>query len=235
MGRLLVINGADFSANNIGQIEFGKLNIQVIAEPSNGGTISGGGIYKEGTQVILNASPSNNFAFTKWDDDVTENPRTIIVSDSKTTYKAFFEDLSTHALTESEANYMQKYAILSVSGTTSGATRNMRLISNNGRSVCMIDIERLRSLGYKTLYLKQNQVNSACCVTNNVLNDNPSGAMVYTIDAKTSEVGEGFGFYGSYNINLNGDIISSCKYLYIQSYQSTFVDYNADWTIIARK
>jgi len=48
-----------------------------------------GGEYYEGSQVTLTATPAEGYQFTKWDDDETENPRTITVTEDAT-YTATF-------------------------------------------------------------------------------------------------------------------------------------------------
>ena len=45
------------------------------------GTVTGGGTYEEGTEVTLTATPtSERYAFVKWSDENTDNPRTLTVT-----------------------------------------------------------------------------------------------------------------------------------------------------------
>lgn len=44
------------------------------------GMVSGGGIYAENTEVIIQAMPFEGYYFTGWDDGSLENPRTIVVT-----------------------------------------------------------------------------------------------------------------------------------------------------------
>ena len=67
-----------------------KYTITVSANSSSYGTVSGGGMYEEGTQVTLTATPKVGYKFTEWYDGNTDNPRVITVT-KDAIYTAFFE------------------------------------------------------------------------------------------------------------------------------------------------
>ena len=54
------------------------------------GTVSGGGTYYENTSVEIVAQANEGYKFTMWNDSVTDNPRTIVVSQD-TLFTAYFE------------------------------------------------------------------------------------------------------------------------------------------------
>ena len=60
------------------------------AQPVEGGTVTGGGIYAEGTQVMLSATANQGYSFSQWDDGITANPRSITVT-SNLSFKAIFK------------------------------------------------------------------------------------------------------------------------------------------------
>jgi len=64
----------------------------ITAGPDNTshGSVTGSGIYPDGTTVLLNAIAAANHHFTKWNDGVTENPRTVTVTENAT-YTATFQ------------------------------------------------------------------------------------------------------------------------------------------------
>ena len=64
--------------------------ITVYANPTNGGTVTGGGTYNYGTTVNLTANPYSGFTFDHWQDGNNNNPRTITVT-GNATYTAYFE------------------------------------------------------------------------------------------------------------------------------------------------
>ena len=64
--------------------------VTALANPTNGGSVSGGGAYLSGTTNVLTASPSNTWIFTGWSDGLTNNPRSIIVPFTNITYVADF-------------------------------------------------------------------------------------------------------------------------------------------------
>ena len=57
---------------------------------NNYGTVTGAGNYAEGDSVVITATPASGYAFVRWHDGVTENPRTIIMPASSVTYTAGF-------------------------------------------------------------------------------------------------------------------------------------------------
>ena len=54
------------------------------------GTVSGGGTYYENTSVEIVAHANEGYKFTMWNDSVTDNPRTIVVTQD-TLFTAYFE------------------------------------------------------------------------------------------------------------------------------------------------
>ncbi|MBR3946642.1 MAG: leucine-rich repeat domain-containing protein, partial [Bacteroidales bacterium] len=63
------------------------------ADPSNG-SVTGGGTYDVGEEVVLIALPNAGYRFLSWNDDNTDNPRTIVV-DGDSTFIASFRALYT--------------------------------------------------------------------------------------------------------------------------------------------
>lgn len=63
--------------------------LTVVSNNSQGGTVTGGGTYVEGTVVTITATPGEGYYFLGWSDGSTENPRTVSVL-SNVTYKAMF-------------------------------------------------------------------------------------------------------------------------------------------------
>ncbi len=64
--------------------------VTVLASPTNGGSVAGGGAFLSNSNIVLTATASNNWIFTAWDDAVTNNPRTITVPVTNITYTASF-------------------------------------------------------------------------------------------------------------------------------------------------
>ncbi len=58
------------------------------ADPSNG-SVSGGGTYAVGEEVVLTAFPNAGYRFLSWNDDVETNPRTIVVEGDSTFVASF--------------------------------------------------------------------------------------------------------------------------------------------------
>ncbi len=68
--------------------------ISVSSNNTSMGIVSGGGEYKEGTIVIVTATPSEGYSFTHWSDGSTANPYSFILT-SDVSLTAYFEQSST--------------------------------------------------------------------------------------------------------------------------------------------
>ena len=92
--------GATYTAN------FQQMaTITVTANPSNGGTVSGGGTYPVGSQVQISVSHTNSgWTFAGWNDGSTVNPRTITVPSGGATYTANFQQMATITVTANPSN-----------------------------------------------------------------------------------------------------------------------------------
>ncbi len=77
--------------------------IDVYSSNSNYGTAYGGGVYSQGTQVLIYAEPYNGYKFVGWNDGVLDNPRNITVM-SDATYIAYFEELPQYNITVLSSN-----------------------------------------------------------------------------------------------------------------------------------
>ena len=64
--------------------------LTVLANPTNGGSVTGGGTFFVGSNVVLTATTSNNWLFTQWNDGVSTNARTITIPPTNITYTAYF-------------------------------------------------------------------------------------------------------------------------------------------------
>ena len=54
------------TANHSFVANFSSVNITVTANPTEGGTVTGGGVYPYGSEVIVNAIPAEGYAFRWW-------------------------------------------------------------------------------------------------------------------------------------------------------------------------
>ncbi len=66
-----------------------QYTITVNSNPSNGGTVTGGGTYAYGSTTTLRAIPNSGFEFMQWQDGSMQNPRVITVT-GNATYTALF-------------------------------------------------------------------------------------------------------------------------------------------------
>ena len=64
--------------------------LSLSVSPTGSGTVSGAGSYTSGTSVSISATAGSGYEFVKWSDDVTANPRTIVIS-ANTSLTAIFD------------------------------------------------------------------------------------------------------------------------------------------------
>ena len=122
MGKILVIKGVDFSATSIETVKLvaDKISINVLANPTEGGICTGTGVYDEGTQINISATPNNKYEFDSWDDGDTNLQRTIIVDELKDSDNWTAElntDGKRYALVSVFMNDLKDPKNLNVSGT----------------------------------------------------------------------------------------------------------------------
>lgn len=66
-----------------------QVTITVVASPSNGGSVTGGGTVAKGSSVTLKATANSGYTFYRWSDGNTSAQRNVTAS-SNTTYTAQF-------------------------------------------------------------------------------------------------------------------------------------------------
>ena len=70
-----------------------KYTLTLAASPSNGGTVTGAGVYDAGSEVTINAAPASGYTFKKWSDGNTNAERMVTV-DGDMSLTATFEATS---------------------------------------------------------------------------------------------------------------------------------------------
>ena len=86
MGRALIINNADFSANAVERVTFAQgMYIEVGANIEEASSlISGGGFYAVGQTATITATSSSLLRFVKWSDGNTNSTRTVVITNEGT-------------------------------------------------------------------------------------------------------------------------------------------------------
>ncbi|MBR5238625.1 MAG: leucine-rich repeat protein [Paludibacteraceae bacterium] len=75
---------------NIETIDVDYKKLTVIANNAEWGVVEGGGYYDNGKTATLTAIANSGYRFTQWSDEVTDNPRTVVVTQDST-FTAIFE------------------------------------------------------------------------------------------------------------------------------------------------
>lgn len=69
----------------------GQTLVNLTVTAGENGTVSGGGVYGSGISASLRAIPNTGYHFVRWNDDNTDNPRTVAVTEDAT-FTAEFEE-----------------------------------------------------------------------------------------------------------------------------------------------
>ena len=105
-----------------------EYTVTVKSNNETWGTTTGSGTYASGAPATLAAVPSANCFFVKWNDEVTENPRTVTVT-KDVTYTAYFAEMTddTYSVTVNSNN--EAWGTATGSGTyASGATATLAAV-----------------------------------------------------------------------------------------------------------
>ena len=111
------------------------------------GSVEGSGYFEEGTSTTIRANPYNGYRFERWQDDNTQNPRTITVT-GNATYTAYFAPTQ-YTITVRSAN--------TVMGTVRGGGTY-----NDGTT---IDISAIANEGYRFDHWQDNNTQNPRTIT----------------------------------------------------------------------
>jgi hypothetical protein len=94
----------------------GKTTYTIIltASPNNGGSVSGGGTYAEGTSLTITATSNSGYDFVRWSDGNTDATHIVTVN-SNMTYVAYFEEDTSSTSNNNILLYVVIGAIIAIS------------------------------------------------------------------------------------------------------------------------
>ena len=138
-----------------------QYNVTVSANPTNGGTVTGGGTYQQGQSCTVSATANSGFTFTNW----TENGNVVSTNANYT-----FTVTGNRTLV---ANFtQQQFTITALADPTSSGTVSGGGTYNYGQSctltacrwarIYQLDQERTTSLDQFHLHLHRDRVGNLC-------------------------------------------------------------------------
>ena len=83
--------------------EIPTYTVNVITDNPARGSVTGGGVFEEGSSIALTATPANGYRFDHWSTGSTDNPYTLIVT-SDTDIIAYFEEIPTYTVNVTSDN-----------------------------------------------------------------------------------------------------------------------------------
>ncbi len=123
-------------------------HIQAVSSNEAMGSVEGGGYYAGGSEVTLTAVAKQGYHFIRWQDDVTDNPRTITVSRDATYYAYFWlgTDLENNTLTGISIDGMQ----ISISGHEG---ESLYIWSATGQTIVSGIVQPVVTLPYRGVFI----------------------------------------------------------------------------------
>lgn len=128
--QITPLNDTTYTAN----FEKQRFKLTVEANPEIGGSIikspsSDDNTYEYNKEVVLNAKPAVGYSFIRWNDDITDNPRTVFVTEDAT-YKAEFKENLKYTITV-EADPTEGGTVTEGGEYYSGVSINLSAIPNS--------------------------------------------------------------------------------------------------------
>lgn len=118
--------------------DFGSTNYYTItatANPTNGGTVSGGGTYAQGSTCTLHATANSGYSFVKWTRNGTQvstNPNYSFTVTGNAAYVAHFQQNTTNYTITATASPSNAGTITGAGSYASGSTCTLRATPNSG-------------------------------------------------------------------------------------------------------
>lgn len=109
--------------------------ISVIADPSNGGTVSGGGSYASGGTCTLRAEPNNGYTFRNWTKNgtqVSSNPIYSFTVTDNASFVAHFDEIPVEYTITASADPILGGAVSGAGTYTAGSTCMLSAMPNSG-------------------------------------------------------------------------------------------------------
>lgn len=137
--RTITVDNRDFTYTAIfKEIPEDQYTITVVANPEEGGIVTGGGTYVVGTQVEIIAIKNDGYKFVRWTDGDLNYKRTITVKEDKT-YTAVFTDAESDVLTaiisSDNASDTDRYYLSNNSDGTGSLGRSTEFNIDSGGTV----------------------------------------------------------------------------------------------------
>ena len=105
-----------------------EYTVTVNSNNETWGTVTGSGTYASGATATLAAIPATDCFFVKWNDDVTDNPRTITVT-KDITYTAYFAENTGETFTVTVNSNNEAWGAVTGSGIyPAGATATLAAV-----------------------------------------------------------------------------------------------------------
>ncbi len=116
-----------------------QYTITVLSDNAEQGEVSGGGTFDEGTEIEILATAYNGYQFLAWDDNNTDNPRTITVTEDATYSASFVENSGIEKNNVSKISIIPNPASDMIYITSSETISGIEIVNVMGQVVFQMD------------------------------------------------------------------------------------------------
>ncbi len=116
-----------------------QYTITVLSDNAEQGEVSGGGTFDEGTEIEISATAYNGYQFLAWDDNNTDNPRTITVTEDATYSASFVENSGIEKNNVSKISIIPNPASDMIYITSSETISGIEIVNVMGQVVFQMD------------------------------------------------------------------------------------------------
>ena len=223
----------------VAQFQLQSYTISVSANPTNGGSVTGGGTYNYGQSCTLTATPTSDYTFVNWTKNgqqVSTNATYTFTVTESATYQANFQEIPCYAPSDLTAQAMGNTIVLSWQPSSTAVRyrvyRDDNCIANNVTSLTYTDSDL--QFNHQYCYFvtamcsngnMSDPTNEACATTENFDCEAPTNVTAEAINYTDIYVNwTGTSTAQSYKIYRNGTLIAS-GYPYVGSYYDTELPY----------
>ena len=134
-----IIQGSETATISVTQNDV-QYTITVLSENTDQGEVYGGGTFDEESEIQISATAHDGYQFLAWNDDNTDNPRTITVTEDATYIASFIPYASIDDNDTSEIKIFPNPTSDFISISSEETISKIEIISITGKMVCQMEI-----------------------------------------------------------------------------------------------
>lgn len=136
---ITVTQGSETATISVTQNDV-QYTITVLSENTDQGDVYGSGTFDEGSEIQISATAHDGYQFLAWNDDNTDNPRTITVTEDATYIASFIPYASIEGNDASEIEIFPNPTSDFINLSSKETISRIEIISITGKMACQMEI-----------------------------------------------------------------------------------------------